>query len=483
MNKLLSMLIALALLLTLAVAALAEGCDDALDAAFDAGSLAFVKADDRMPDPDSCEIVMPPDELWHFSGIEPMNEAQIRAAFKQGNVAVCSYAPDGESGIGLLAVGEAALPFALSPGRLAIIWPNEARGVYDQYGLLGTVYERFYLYRDQSAGPFAMGEQGAIWSSGGRYCCVMNGMRVLQQMRVEYGAPLILDTQTGELFALDSFNSNLMSADGGCWIDGCFAADESAFYAMVISARYDKSYTLVRYDLETYEAAPCASFDVNSRPAMARLEDGSMFALLDAKRQDEPQTLAHIVPDGSVETREFMLADENWRLRAVSACGSADSGWALLRGAFILREIDGEGYFGIVRLHPGDDLSDGADTIWALSTDTQQFEVLGEEQLSGTMVDWMSTFIPGHMQILDVTLSPGGRYAAVFAAMTAARQGETALLIVRLSDMAVLPAQGVDIGTGEAWVTRANRGRALMSWSEAGLLLTTTGLWQLDTNP
>lgn len=478
MNKLLSAIVILAVLLTLPVATLAEDYDDALDAAFDAGSLAFAHADFPLPDPETCEIVMPPDALWQFIGIEPMDEAQIRAALRQADVAVCSYAPDGQSGIGLLAVGGAALPFALSPGRLAIIWPNEERGVYDQYGMPGTLYKHFYLNQDTSAGPFAMGEQGAIWSPGGRYCCTLNGMRVLQQMRVEFGAPLILDTQTGELFAVDSFGPQLMRPDGGFWIDGCFAGDESAFYAVTYSNRYAKQYTLVRYDLETYEAAPCAGFEINSLPAMTALGDGSMFALIDTRRQDEPQALARVAPDGSVETREFMLADENWRLRAVSACGSAESGWTLLRGAFILREMDGQGYFGLVRLRPGDDLLDGTDTIWALSAESGQFEALGAEQLSGTMVDWVSTFIPGHMQILDVALSPGGRYAAVFAAMTGPRQGETALLIVRLSDMAVLPAQGVDIDASEMWVTRANRGRALMSWSEAGLLLTTTGLWQ-----
>ena len=83
MNKLLSAIVILAVLLTLPVAALAEDYDDALDAAFDAGSLAFAHADFPLPDPETCEIVMPPDALWQFIGIEPMDEAQIRAVVRE----------------------------------------------------------------------------------------------------------------------------------------------------------------------------------------------------------------------------------------------------------------------------------------------------------------------------------------------------------------------------------------------------------------
>ena len=239
MKKLLAILMTLSLLLC-ALPAAAEGYDDALDAAFEAGRVAFTKADFPLPDLATCEIVAPPDELWVFAGIEPMNEAQMRAALARAELAVFSYAPDGRSGIGMLAVAEGALPFAVSPNRLAIIWPNESRGTYDSYGQLGKVYQRFFLYQDSAPGPFGMGEEGAIWSSSGRYCCVLNSMRVLQEMRLEFGAPLIVDTQTGELFALDNCNPTLMSADGGCWIGGCFAGDDSAFYAMAVASRYGK---------------------------------------------------------------------------------------------------------------------------------------------------------------------------------------------------------------------------------------------------
>ena len=176
MKKLLAILITLALLLC-ALPALTEGYDDALDAAFEAGRVKFTQANYPLPDLATCEIVAPPDELWQFAGIEPMDEAQMRAVLTQAELTVFSYAPDGRSGIGMLAVGEGALPFAMSPDRLAIIWPNESRGAYDSYGQLAKVYQRFFLYQDSAAGPFGMGEEGAIWSHSGRYCCVVNGMR------------------------------------------------------------------------------------------------------------------------------------------------------------------------------------------------------------------------------------------------------------------------------------------------------------------
>ena len=476
MKKLLAILMTLSLLLC-ALPALAESYDDALDAAFEAGRMAFIKADFPLPDLATCEIVAPPDELWQFAGIGPMDEAQMRATLAQAELAVFSYAPDGRSGIGMLAVGEGALPFAMSPDRLAIIWPNESRGVYDSYGTLGKVYQRFWLWQDEAAGPFGMGEEGAIWSPTGRYCCVLNSARVLRDGRIEFGAPFIIDTQTGELFALDAFNPKLMSEDGGCWIGGCFAGDDSAFYAMTVARRYDDRYTLVRYDLETCKAAPCAGFEVNSLPAMAMLADGNIFALLDFRKADDPQMLASIAPDGSVVSREVLLKGDFWRFRDVSACCSAESGWALLRGTFIMADNLG-GSSGLQRLRAADGFSEGAETLWMLFADTQQFMAFDAAHMPETQKDWAMDFQERHMRILDVKLSPNGHYAAVFAAGAGARRDESALLIVRLEDMAVLPAQGLDMGNTDAWVKGMTAGKYLMSWSEAGLLLSTNGLWR-----
>ena len=477
MKKLLAILMTLSLLLC-ALPAAAEGYDDALDAAFEAGRVTFTKADFPLPDLATCEIVTPPDELWQFVGVEPMDAAQMRAVLAQAELAVFSYAPDGRSGIGMLAVSEGALPFAVSSDRLSIIWPRETRGVYDPYGTLGKAYQRFWLWQDRAAGPFGMGEEGAIWSPTGRYCCVVNGMRVLREMRIECGAPLMVDTQTGELFALDAFNPKLMSEDGGCWIGGCFSGDESAFYAMTFAHRYGDRYTLVRYDLETFEATPCAGFEVNSLPAMAMLADGNIFALLDHRKSDDPQALARIAPDGSVETRELLLKGDYWRLRVASACCSPESGWALLRGTFITADIPGGGDLGLQRLSTADGFCEGADIVWVLPADARRFEALDAVHMPETAKDWVMDFIDRHMRILDVTLSPGGHYAAVFVAGAGARRDERGLLIVRLEDMAVLPAQGVDLGKTDRWVLAAGTGIHMMSWSEAGLLLSTSGLWQ-----
>ena len=478
MKKLFAIVLILSLMLcTLPV--MAEGYDEALDAAFEAGRVAFTQAGFLLPDLATCEIVEPPDDLWQFAGIEPMDDAQIRAVLAQAELAVFSYAPDGQSGIGMMVVGEGVLPFAMSPDRLAVIWPREDRGVQDSYDLMDKVYHRFYFGQDPGARHFGMGEEGAVWSPTGRYCCVLNSTRVLQEMHIEFGAPFIIDTQTGELFALDAFNPKLMSEDSGCWIGGCFSRDDSAFYAMTFANRYEDRYTLVRYDLETCEAAPCAGFAVNSLPAMTMLADGNIFALLDSWKRDDPQMLASIAPDGSVVTREMLLKGDIWRFRAVSACCSAESGWALLRGTFILDDNLG-GYLGLQRLRAADGFAEGAETLWMLSADTHQFEALDKSQLPDTQKEWAMQFMSQHMRILDVKLSPDGRYAAVFAAGVGARRDESALLIVRLEDMAVLPAQGIDMGNTDPWVQGMTSGQHLMSWSEAGLLLSTNGLWQLE---
>ena len=112
--------------------------------------------------------------------------------------------------------------------------------------------------------------------------------------------------------------------------------------------------------------------------------------------------------------------------------------------------------------------------------DQQQFEALDAAHMPATAVEWVQDFISRHMQVLNMAMSPDGRYAAVFAAGAGARHGESALLIVRLEDMAILPAQGVDMGNIEPWVMGAVRNKHLLSWSEAGLMLSTSGLWQLQ---
>ena len=91
---------------------------------------------------------------------------------------------------------------------------------------------------------------------------------------------------------------NPEKTSGGCWIGGCFAGDDSAFYAMAVASRYDDPYTLIRYDLETGEAALCAGFTVNNLPAMTTLADGSIVMLIDTRRETEPQALARVMPDG-----------------------------------------------------------------------------------------------------------------------------------------------------------------------------------------
>lgn len=472
MKKLISILLMLALLC--GATALAEGgCDGALDAAFEKGEVAFAPADVKLPDIASCEIVMPPDALWQYLGLGSVSEAQLRAMLSQAELAVFSYAPDGETGVGLVGDGSGGLPVAITPERIVVICPTEERGVYSEYGMPMRVYQNLFMqYKPER--PLGMGDEGVIWSPGGRYLCVLNSTVLFQQMRAEYGTPAIIDTQTGEMFALDSFGEKPMAGGYGFWITGCFAGDESAFYALAYTDRYDDRYSVVRYDLQTCEATPCGGFENNGLPTLSMLSDGSVFALIDIRKMDEPQVVARVSQDGSIEKLEMCIAGECWRYRARRAVCSADSGWALLRGVFdIASEQASLAVSGLQRLRASGDLSDGADAVWVLSADTRQFEAVEASQLPDDEAGW-TDFKQQHMQILDVKLSPEGRYAAVLAA----GNGEAALLIARLEDMVVLPAEGVDPGDFQSLAMRADKGMPYMEWSEAGLLTMSGGLWQ-----
>ena len=121
MKKLLAILIALSLLLC-ALPAMAEGYDDALDAAFEAGRVAFTKADFPLPDLATCEIVAPPDELWQFAGIKPMDEAQMRAVLAQ---AVSGW-NDMRTAEGELSLGD------LKPGQWRFLTDDEVRTILEE---------------------------------------------------------------------------------------------------------------------------------------------------------------------------------------------------------------------------------------------------------------------------------------------------------------------------------------------------------------
>ena len=79
--------------------------------------------------------------------------------------------------------------------------------------------------------------------------------------------------------------------------------------------------------------------------------------------------------------------------------------------------------------------------------------------------------------LMDAKLSPDGRYAA----LAAVKDQEVRIFILRLEDMAVLPAEGIETSF-EMTLGALNGGMPALDWSEAGLLVfneTGAALWQV----
>lgn len=454
--------------------------DEMLDAAFYVGSVRFAHADYIIPDPAECEIIMPPAELWKMLGIESVSEQQIRQTLAQSMFIVVNYAPDGSHGIGIVGINDVPLSFAFSPERISIICLTEERGVFNEVGMLGIIYSNHYLKFNPQM-PLGMGDEGIIWSPGGRYFCILNSTAFFQQMRQEYAAPVIIDTYTGEMFAVDSFGNRPMAAGYGAWITGCFSEDEQHFYAMIVSDRYSSRYELVRYDLNTFECTPISGFACNPLPVLTMLTDGSFVSLIDTTGKDVNQALVRVAEDGAVAPQELLAKGENWRSRATRAYSSAESGWTLLRGALLYQNGDQTNDISyLLRKRVDEADTEWWNTIWTIDAETCQPHAYNEDDISNMFSSESSAkeSVKGHMAIVDAKLSPNGKYAALLLV----NREKAALIIVRLEDMKALEAQGVELG--EYYETlKANYSRSLpfLSWSEAGIMLMGRDLWQIQT--
>ena len=479
MKKLISLLLALALM-PCGVFAMAQDYDGVLDAAFEAGQLSFAKA--ALPEPDAadCELIVP-EGFWERAGVEPMDEAALRALMGRTTLRLYSFSPDGIRAVGQYQADELILPVVVSAGRVAVIVPATGRGVEDAYGVMDEVYRRFFLREDKTM-PLGLGFEGAAWSPSGRYLWLGNNSRALNGADFEAGSPFIVDTETGELFALDSFDTDRRSDETGCWVACCFSEDESRLYAMCYGKRFGGFYGPLCYSLEGGEAQPLGDGTEHaSSAALYCMKDGSLLTLSEggSKGNTFRQGLVKIAADGTTEATEFSFDPNSW-----SACRveySAESGWAIIEGGatpgggFSRGLIEG---FQCVRV--SDSLTDGADIAWFFPLEGDGLASMDHGQINEMrLMDSEAIKSVGYFKsIIGMCLSPDGRYAAIIAGTFSTGLG---LYVVRLEDMAVLRAQGFEAEDADRLIFDASSNRYMMNWSEAGLLVNDgPSLWKPD---
>ena len=445
-----------------------------LDLAFEDGEVRFAAVEPALPDFDTCELVIP-DIIWNTLAASGVDETRLRALIKQGTITPVSFSPDGACLAAILDVDIGSTPVVISGERMALIYPTESRGVEDIYGNLQKTYDSWIANPRR---PMGAGDEGFIWSPGGHYFCVPNVNTMLVNMQFARVNPIVVDTWTGEMFLVDTYSDKIFDDSNGAMITGCFSEDERYFYELFYGTGYSTRTMLLRYDLETFEVQPLAGLETNGYPALSMLRDGRMLTISDTMQRDKFQGLAVMSPEGGLEITPMPVPLRAWY--ANRTYYSAKSGWLLVRGR--TQGSASTMLTAIQRVQPDSDPARELNAAWALNWDEGVMDPLDLTKLdpesSALDEDDLIEALAPYAILLDVKLSPDGRYAA----MLAVKDNEAQVYIARLKDMALLPAGDIEVDTS-VLVGAASGGAPLLSWSEAGLLVFANGvpaLWQLD---
>ena len=463
-----------------------SGTGTALDAAFVAVKVVFEQTDLLFPDLKTCDIVLPPDSYWETYQQTRPSVDEFRSKMADSEVIVFSYSPDGSTGIGWLADA----PVAFTENSITLLYPAKERGVEDHYNTSQNVYETF----SQSQKAYGTDREGITWSPKGHYFCVMNYSRMMRNNQAQYGSPVIVDTRTGEIFCVDSFNPE-MAADNneyGMWVSGCFSEDEQSFYAVYHGRRYGRS-MLLRYNLNdntciTLENPLNDTNDYYGYPSLSVQPDGKLTALTAQKTSVREQSILQIDANLTPQRIPLTLFDEiNEKLfsNANRMLASGVSGEALI--LFETQPAGAVPLFHDSLMHiRTSDPERGTDTIWVVRDNPLRLEAWTSAELRKMVEAEPEEYqqaIQEYMRIFEVVLSPDGRYAA---ALTGNQySNKSALLIIRLEDMATLPGEAALL---EQLSFRdvnlyATRNQYLLNWSEAGLLVVPGSMmFQVQTN-
>ena len=484
MKKIVCVCLVLLFLLGVFSSALGESLDSAFDKAFDKNRLSFKQVRTVRLIAEDRELVLPPAEVLEELGLAGVSTEEAKVMLRTAQLVVISYSPDGTYGVGFISMDGSVFPVAVSPDRIVMIYPTHQRGVEDKYEVLEKYYMR-NCFKLNNQALLGMGDEGMIWSSSGRYCCVLNSERTLTTGQAECGSPIFIDTHTGEMFMVDSFNTKFSGDDAGHWLSGCFSEDEQYFYAMYYGRRFENICTFLRYDMATFGYEELCGMAINGRPTLTQLKDGSILALSDTRGIGRTaQQIIKIAPDGTVEAaaiEEMMNATQEHPLYYKRLYCSAESGWALAPASFVNKSVSDSAVIGLLRLRPEDGLSEGMDTLWMICAQTLQPEAFSKEQLSEYYASDFDRYWSDkdYLYIVDVKLSPEGRYAAVIAGAPQGRLHDeiAVMLIIRLSDMKALEAKKIDIGKLNSVIMPRNQ--YLLNLSDQGILYTHSGLFQV----
>lgn len=346
-----------------------------------------------------------------------------------------SFSPDGR--IGLYTTGS-GLVLLHEDGSTQPLVINENRSAADTYGNLAKVVSR---------GAQGIGNEGLVWSPDSRYAAIVNNARVVQMAQFIYD-PIIIDTQTGEVFLLATYANAINKDNSGVMLTCTFSADSRYLYAVILGSLTDARFCLVQYDLATYEASVLHSWDEQTYwPHLAQLSDGSFLLLVDDSQLNDFAGLIHITrtENGYAHTvSEFTQRILFFRPQVMQY--NAHSKHALL----LSNANQGSNYYSnMLYLQPGQDTLIPNEYYWAISSlDDSHVASLVKNQLQS----------PSEVMILAMCLSPDGERAL----LVCFENGSYALRMLTLADGSLTPVSGVNSDTLQSFY---KPGGPYIAWS------------------
>lgn len=495
-----------------------------LDAAFTGGKVTFTRAEPRLPDPATCRVAMPPEDFWESFNYE-YDEAYIRRQLTE-SLRIIGYSPDGSTMVGVIrgrSDNERFSPdpdiiLAIASGTVTVMYPSDRRG----YGELKWIVKNDYPQIAGTGSNQSVNKpdsSGMIWSPDGRYFCPLGRIRAyglayyksslktalnsetssdaMAAMIAQSNfcdALCIADTRTGEMFAVDFFgaNQNFRLEPEGKWSDGFFSEDGQAFYTL-LWASGENSHTrklfLVRHDLNTGERRVMETGlpDMNPfMPGTLRLRDGRFIGITQANPFVPEQNLIRFDEKTAEETTELKILNKEGRtyirFQVDYIAGSAKTGEALAAVSNAAESINKYPYLltsGLLHIRAGNPGTD-TDTLWVLPEGSRRLKPVTAVQIEAIWTSYKELDSESrenseyrYQRICDIQVSPDGRYALLSA--IAYKDKSVTTIIVRLGDMACVPAEGLTAYTASELAYALNSHDYLFNWSEAGILVTGTG--------
>lgn len=306
---------------------------------------------------------------------------------------------------------------------------SATRGVPDTYGKAADLMPHPRLQR------FA--DSPAVWSPDGRYVTFAMWEPALMQARAVVD-PFVIDTHTGEWIIFETTEGTNIIKGGIAMLHAAFSADGSKLYYACVKRTDDSNYAIHCADLATGDVSVLFQAKADyfpSYPGLCLTSEGSLLQLELPNRSADFVGLNIFTADGTTWQRDLQhlnLRTGEWYARYLQH--SAVTDYTIINGSTRGGSSGENELSSFKAFHVQDDTINqeeaalqyvihGAEAPAILALTTTEYMEYLQDTETLAMSNW-------HFNV--VRMSPGGKFALIGCM----KNGEHALLLVRLEDMA-----------------------------------------------